>query len=205
MSADKPRVWIKPFGDNFYDYTLLDASAVPDVLTAKRALELARPGLEVDFFHVFFMGVSKPRDDSYGIAAFKDEENMFEHAPGSRNIFLRVARVPLSSAEFALAMKGVASCAHLLARPTCAPATPKVACESFGCGMQVVWEPLASHSLPARAFCRFTICAAGRLRHRGSITQHATPETAPEAEAMYIRASAAGGSPGEKKVCGKAE
>lgn len=134
MTTGKPRVWVFPFAGNCDDYTLLDADVVPDVLTAKRVLELARPGLGVMFHHVYFMGVSKPSDDSYdlrGVAAFSDDENMFTHAPGARDIYLRIATVPLTSDEMFFAMKDSSSAAHLAARPPCASVTPKVACESL--------------------------------------------------------------------------
>lgn len=129
MTTGKPRVWVFPFAGNCDDYTLVDADAIPDVLTAKRVLELARPGLRFIFHHVYFMGVSKPLDDSYGVAAFSDEENMLDHAPGARDIYLRVANVPLSLHEMGLAMKDCSLAAHLFARPPCAPVTPKVQSE----------------------------------------------------------------------------
>lgn len=120
--STKPRVWLKASFIQLKEYTLLDSAAIPDVLTAKTVLEITRPGLPVHFFHVFFMGVTFPRDDVYGIAAFEDEENMFDHAPGARDIYLRVDRVPLTSAEVSLTFSRDPSLsAHLIARPPCAP------------------------------------------------------------------------------------
>lgn len=169
MTTGKPRVWVFPFAGNCDDYTLLDADVVPDVLTAKCVLELARPGLGVTFYHVYFMGISKPWDDSYelrGVAAFSDDENMFNHAPDARDIYLRIATVPLTSDEMLLAMKDCSSAAHLTARPPCASATSKA--------------------------------ASSTLRRREG-DKHSEDDS----EVMRISASAAGGSPGDKKLSGK--
>lgn len=126
MSGKKPRVWLKPTPEYPDSYTRLEPDAVADTLTTKRVLEIACPGRHVDFFHVYFMGTTRPRDDSYGVAAFSDDENMLDHAPGARDIYLLVQEVPLTSSEMVLALKDDGSSVHLLARPPCAPAAPKV-------------------------------------------------------------------------------
>lgn len=126
MSGKKPRVWLKPSPGFPCSYTRLSADAIADTLTAKEVLEFAHPDLPGDFFHVYFMGTTQPREDSYGVAAFSDDENLLGHAPGANDIYLLVECAPLTSAEMSLALKDDGSAVHLQARPPCASTAPKV-------------------------------------------------------------------------------
>lgn len=192
-ASRKPRVWISvPFVDAA-NYLLIESEAVPDVLTPLAVGKLVHCRME--FFDVYFMGFSRPHDDKGGIAAREDGENMFDHAPGATDVYLRLERIPVSQEDEPLMtqylVKGEAeraAVAHLLARQP-RPSSPCMAAKGTG------------------VCCFAAGASAGGLRYRGGGKSRAVSPSGlsdGERRASYGgAASAPGGSLGDLTLSSK--
>lgn len=119
----RPNVWVKGPGSILPEYTLLEPSCLPSILTTVALIRL----LEVrpDLFHVFFMGQSLPVDNALGSVILQDDCDLMQLATGASDLYFRVELVPLDSHDFALLydrfsrdfLEDKSDIAHLLARP----------------------------------------------------------------------------------------
>lgn len=186
-ASRKPRVWVSiPFVEAG-KYILIEPEDVPDVLTPLAVGKLVH--CLVELFDVYFMGVSRPHDNKGGVAARDDGENLFDHATGASDLYLRLEEIPVSEADRQLlvqyALKGASerpAVAHLFARQP-RPASPCM--EAKGTGV----------------CCPSVGASAGGLRYRGGAkSRAASPCDLPQGERPASAAGAPGGSPGEEKL-----
>lgn len=121
----RPAVWLKGTGAIFPQYTLLKSEKLPSKLTPVSLINAL--GLRADLFHVFFMGHSVPSDDDHGFVVLQNDFDLMQIQPGSKDLFFRLERVPLSDDDMMLLCDNIdafedaeadkSAFAHLLARP----------------------------------------------------------------------------------------